>query len=286
MRAGLGASRGRLQRQILVETLLLAVAGGAVAVVVARLSIGGLVSLAPASVARLNQAQLDPRVLLFMGAIVLIAVFVVRTDAGAGVCRNPARNRILQESGRGADESRAAAYSVRRPRRRRSGAGDRPARRQRPDGSRRWWGCSALIPASAPGNVLTFRVSLPREAYATREQNARTSTVGCFPELRVAAGRRRQSGSTTRLPFGGVITGTRMTAVGSAQSPSRELAVGEPGLFRAMTIPIHRGRTFGMREMVRCGDQRERGGRPWRNACGGIGIRSAGNWCSRAPPHR
>ena len=246
VRAGLGASRGRLQRQILVETLLLAVAGGALAVAVARLSIGVLVGLAPESVARLDQAQLDPRVLLFMGAIVLIAVFVSGLMPAWRLSRSSPQ-RILQESGRGADESR---------------------------GSRRLRGALVIVevalaivllvgsglmvrtlvgllgidPGFRTANVLTFRVSLPREAYTTREQRA--DFFGrLFQDLRTMPGV-KAVGINHALPFGGVITGTRMTAVGSTQSQTASWQAVSPDYFEAMTIPILRGRTFEDAEMV------------------------------------
>ena len=107
VRAGLGATRGRLRRQLLIETLLLALVGGGLALGVARLSIGVLVNLAPTSVPRLNQAQLDPRVLLFMGAIVVFAVVIAGLLPAWRLSRS-SPHQILQEAGRGMDEGRGS----------------------------------------------------------------------------------------------------------------------------------------------------------------------------------
>src|SRR4029450_3860345 len=53
VRSALGAGRARLIRQTLVETLILSCAGGVLAIVVVRWSIGALLSLAPADMPRL-----------------------------------------------------------------------------------------------------------------------------------------------------------------------------------------------------------------------------------------
>ena len=65
VRAALGAGRARLVRQALTETLLLGVTGGACGCLVAYGLLRWFVTLAPQGIPRLQEAQLDPRVLLF-----------------------------------------------------------------------------------------------------------------------------------------------------------------------------------------------------------------------------
>lgn len=65
VRAALGAGRGRLIRQTLTETLLLGVLGGLAGCALAWALVRMFVGLAPEGIPRLDQAALDPRVLLF-----------------------------------------------------------------------------------------------------------------------------------------------------------------------------------------------------------------------------
>jgi predicted lysophospholipase L1 biosynthesis ABC-type transport system permease subunit len=65
LRTALGAGRMRLGRQLLTESLVLAAAGAAVGILVAWLGISVLVALGPESLPRLDEVQLDGRVLLF-----------------------------------------------------------------------------------------------------------------------------------------------------------------------------------------------------------------------------
>ena len=71
VRAALGASRGRLVRQLLVESLVLAGAGGALGVALASLGGAGLIRLAPATLPRIDHAGVDPRVLIFACALTI-----------------------------------------------------------------------------------------------------------------------------------------------------------------------------------------------------------------------
>jgi putative ABC transport system permease protein len=215
-------------------------------VAVAKLSIGVLVGLAPAGVARFDQAQLDPRVLLFMGAIVLIAVFVSGLMPALRLSRSSPQ-QILQESGRGADESRGS--------RRLRGAlvvVEVALAIVLLVGSglmvRTLVGLVSIDPGFRTADVLTFRVSLPREAYTTREQRA-DFYDRLFRDLRSLPGV-NAVGINHALPFGGVMTGTRMTAVGSTQTHQASWQAVSPDYFQAMTIPILRGRTFANAEMV------------------------------------
>lgn len=71
VRLALGASRGRLARQALTESLLLAATGGAAGCLLAAALLRVFVAIAPEGIPRLQQATLDPRVLLFTLAVSL-----------------------------------------------------------------------------------------------------------------------------------------------------------------------------------------------------------------------
>lgn len=69
MRVALGASRARLIRQLLTESILLAFAGGAGGVVVASVAIQFIVEFGPTEIPQLRDAVLNARVLMFSFAV-------------------------------------------------------------------------------------------------------------------------------------------------------------------------------------------------------------------------
>ena len=73
MLAALGASRARIVRTLLVESLLLALAGGALGVQLAFLGVPAIQSLAPTTVPRLDEAVVDGTVLM---VAIAVSVFV------------------------------------------------------------------------------------------------------------------------------------------------------------------------------------------------------------------
>jgi putative ABC transport system permease protein len=73
VRTALGATRGRLARQSLTESLLLGVLGGLAGCWIAQLLLRLFVSIAPEGIPRLEQATIDVRVLLFALAVSLVS---------------------------------------------------------------------------------------------------------------------------------------------------------------------------------------------------------------------
>jgi putative ABC transport system permease protein len=72
IRMALGARRRRLMRQLLTESLVLALLGGVAGVLVGRWLLSGLIAMAPADMPRLTDVQLSGRVLLFTTALTLV----------------------------------------------------------------------------------------------------------------------------------------------------------------------------------------------------------------------
>jgi len=73
IRTAIGASHGRLVRQMLVESVALSVVGGMLGIVAAYWVLHAIVSVAPADLPRVNEVRIDPRVLMFAVCVSLLA---------------------------------------------------------------------------------------------------------------------------------------------------------------------------------------------------------------------
>jgi putative ABC transport system permease protein len=96
LRATLGASRGRIVRQLLTENLLIAVVAGVAGLVLANWGTHALVALAPPDLPRLDQARLSGPVVAFAGGLVLLVtavfgVFPALVASGQADARNGGR---------------------------------------------------------------------------------------------------------------------------------------------------------------------------------------------------
>ena len=147
VRQALGAGRGRVIRQMLAESLLLATVGGALGLLIARWSLDLIARLRPTDVAGVDHIPLDARAAAIALGVTLLAAVDRRSRArGSTVpsCGNdcapgrPERRRAARPPGsarRGRGRARAAARRRRRPPRSKLRAD--PARRSRvPDASR------------------------------------------------------------------------------------------------------------------------------------------------------
>jgi len=76
VRAALGASSGRIVRGLLVESVMLGLAGGALGVAIADAGLGLLAAIGPANLPRLNEISLDAPTLGFTLALSLLSGFL------------------------------------------------------------------------------------------------------------------------------------------------------------------------------------------------------------------
>lgn len=111
VRAALGAGRGRLVRQMLTESVLLSMIGGAVGLLLAKWGIDLLIALKPANLPRLAEIGIDMRVLAFTLSV------SVATGLVFGLLPSLSATRLnlieaLKEGGRGATGG-AASHRVR-----------------------------------------------------------------------------------------------------------------------------------------------------------------------------
>jgi len=77
LRAALGASQGRLLRQLLVESLIIAGVGTTLGLAIAYLGVRAFVRFAPVSIPRLDQVGLDPATLLFCTGLVVMTTLLI-----------------------------------------------------------------------------------------------------------------------------------------------------------------------------------------------------------------
>ena len=105
VRAALGASRGRLVQRVLIESLVVSVAGTIVGLALAWLCVRVLAAALPENVARVAAIGIDARVLA-VAAIAALVTGLVSGLAPALQGSSPALSTVLNESARGGGTSR------------------------------------------------------------------------------------------------------------------------------------------------------------------------------------
>lgn len=100
IRTALGASRARIVRQLLAESLTLACTAGSLGLLVAYAGIRIILAVKPGNLARLDEAGLDPYVLGCASALCLLTGILVGLTPALSVARRDLRPSV-QEGGRG-----------------------------------------------------------------------------------------------------------------------------------------------------------------------------------------
>ena len=111
IRSALGASARRVLRQLLTESTLLALAGGALGLLLASWTLQGVLSLVSETLPRAQGVRLDGRVLFFTLAISLLSGILFGL-APALKASQPDLQNTLKEGGRGSSGSRHRAQGI------------------------------------------------------------------------------------------------------------------------------------------------------------------------------
>ena len=243
VRAALGAGRLRLAQQALTESLLLAVGGGVVGLLVVRWGVQGLMAMAPANLPRLQDVAPDWSVLLVTLGVAVVtgtlvglvpAIFAGRADV------HPA----LQDSNRGTVGSRS------RHRMRTALVVTELALAVVLTVTaglllRSFNSVMTLDPGFRPEHLLTMQMSLPARV-ATPE--ARRAYYAQWFERLAALPGVTSVGGTTRIPLGSTSVTTSVQVesrpVPMSELPEVEFRRAMHDYFATMGIPIRRGRGF------------------------------------------
>ena len=101
MRCALGASRGRLVRQLLTESVLLAGAGGLAGLALAEVAVRILRVATPANIPRMENLSIDPGVLCFTAALSLLVGLLFGVLPSLDSSKNDVNEALKQGTGKG-----------------------------------------------------------------------------------------------------------------------------------------------------------------------------------------
>ena len=246
LRLALGVGRWRLMRQLLTESLLLALLGGAAGAALALIAVKAIVAAA-ASFPRVANTRLDPGVLLFT----LLASVATGILFGLAPAFQTARHATYEALKQGSRGIAAGSQTLR-------GAlvvGELALSLVLLTGSglliRSFLRLEQVNGGFRAEGVLTLRVSLPEEKYAKPEQT-RVFYRDLLDRVRRLPGV-DAAGAATGLPLGGSgWSGTTSIDTESVPEkdrfPEADQRPVTPGFFEALGIPLVRGRYFDQRD--------------------------------------
>ena len=249
MRFALGASRRRIAQQLLTESMLLTLTGGAVGLLVASGGLRLLASVGIEQLPRSGEIRLDIAAIVFTIALAstagaLIALIpllsVLRLSPGAAFrqqIQTSTASRALRLLRRGMVVVQVALSVVLLV-----GAGLLISS---------FWQLLAIDPGFEPQGVLTARVTLTEDRYP-QEGDAQAFTERALEAIRALPGV-EAAGTTSQIPFGLGFNNSVIFAEGyvmksgeSAISPAQSVV--SPGYFDAMGIPVLEGRALDARD--------------------------------------
>jgi putative ABC transport system permease protein len=243
VRAALGAGRVRLIRQLLAESVVLALAGGILGVLLAYWGITLLLAAAPANVPRLEEVRIDTTVLGFTALLALLTgVFFGLVPALQA--STPDLHDTLKDSIRGTTGGRSrlrhilVVTEVSLALVLLIGAGLL---------IRSFWHLSNASPGFSADNVLTVQLVLPASQYpdASAQRGFYNRLMPRLASLPGVTG----ADMIVPLPLGGGGWQTGFWIEGRpapdlGEYPSTDIARVSPSYFRTMGIPLLRGRAF------------------------------------------
>ena len=121
VRAALGAGRGRMAREMLVESLALALMGGSLGTGFAVAVVKLVLKISPARLPRFEQISVDATALLFTLAVSVAAGLAFGAIPAPEACRSPPR-RSAARRGPQCEREPRPEYRSQQPHRRASGA--------------------------------------------------------------------------------------------------------------------------------------------------------------------
>jgi predicted permease len=245
LRAALGANNHRLIRQLLTESHLLATFSGFLGILFANTAIHFIKVLGPSNIPRLNETNLDLRVLAFaLGVSFFAGILFGLAPAIAASRKNLIES--LKESGQRSGESQASA-------RFRNvllvaevalafvlviAAGLL---------TQSFFHLLNVDPGFAPDRVLTFELSLPGSKYPDQPHTT-ALYESILQKLRSTPGI-DSAGIIETLPMGGATESTGIRIPGHIpadknETPYSNYTIASPGYFSTVATPILRGRDF------------------------------------------
>ncbi len=244
LRSALGAGRSRILRQMLTESVVLAIAGGIAGLLLAVWGVNALLALAPERLLQVQSAQLDWRVLAFTTAVAIFTGILFGLIPALVLSRTQL-SQTLKEGGQAVGGSGShrlrsvfvvveVALSVILL----VGAGLLVRSLVR---------LQSVDPGFDSKNLLTVRISLPGSRYREDHQ-----VIGFFQQLlgkvKTLPGVRDVSANAFP-PFAGPGSATGFTIEGRPNPPAGESFVTDvrvitPNYFQTMAIPMKKGRTF------------------------------------------
>ena len=249
IRTALGASRARLVRQLLTESIVLGLAGGAAGVLFARWGLDLLLALAPSNLPRTNDIHLDASVLIFSLALSALtgvifgiapALLAAHTDVQEGLKQGARGSTDARGRLRGALVVVEVAFALVLL----GGAGLL---------ARSFMRLTHVDPGFAPEHATVLRLALPEKKYEKSEQQLAFADA-LLSRLRVLPGV-QAAGLTHSLPLiSDWVLGFKIEGrpeVRPADLPNTNYYSVTPDYFPAMGIRLIRGRLFNQHDDAR-----------------------------------